>query len=170
MTREGDDGEPKYTMTIKVKQANGNEENEMEITEDTFKIFSRLVPTGLLKKRYIFPVEGTDHELEVDVFHDLDGNQHNVVKIDLEVPEGVDITSVTVPFKIEDARVISPGKKSPEDLEYVRDLFNNHYEVKNPAHQKAEGSAEEGGEEDAADDADAEENSEEPKVATAKIN
>ncbi|MNY34745.1 hypothetical protein D3C86_1691100 [compost metagenome] len=76
----------------------------------------------------------TEFELEVDVFQDLDGNQKNVVKIDLEVPEGQDINSITMPFKLEDPRLIQPGIKSQEDLDYVRDLFSNQFEVKNPLH------------------------------------
>lgn len=137
MTREGDDGEPKYTQTIKVKKDTGNDENEMDISAGTFEIFSRLVPTGLLKTRYFFPLEGTDYELEVDVFHSPDGKQCPVVKIDLEVPEGATVDQIKIPFKLEDVRVIKPGKKSPEDADFARNLFANHYEFKNPLHIKA---------------------------------
>lgn len=136
MTRKNDD-EPGYTQTIKAKADDGSDENEMDISIDTFNLFSRLVPNGLLKTRYFFPLEGTDYELEVDVFHDADGKQCNVVKIDLEVPEGVSVSEIKIPFAIEGTRVIKPGKKSAEDSEYVRDLFTNHYEVKNPQHKRA---------------------------------
>jgi len=135
MTRENDN-EPVYTQTIKAKADDGSDENEMEISIDTFNLFSRLVPNGLLKTRYFFPLEGTDYELQVDVFHDADGKQCNVVKIDLEVPEGVNVSEVKIPFGIEVTRVIKPGKKSPADGDYVRDLFVNHYEVQNPQHKK----------------------------------
>lgn len=128
--------DPEYTQTIKVKKDTGNDENEMEISEGTFQIFSRLVPTGLLKNRYFFPLEGTDFELEVDVFHSPDGKPCEIVKIDLEVPEGVEVDQIVIPFKMTDVRVIKPGKKSQEDSEYVRDLFANHYEFRNPLHQK----------------------------------
>lgn len=137
MTREGDDGAVRYEQTIKQKQDDGSDENEIEIGEATFKIFSLLVPNGLLKTRYFFPLKDTDYELQVDVFHGPDGKQCNVVKIDLEVPEGVSVDKIVIPFAIEVTRVIAPGKKSAEDSEYVRDLFTNHYEFKNPAHQKA---------------------------------
>lgn len=149
MTREGDDGEQKYTMTIKVKGTDSNKENEMDITEDTFNIFSSLVPNGLIKTRYIFPVRDTEFELEVDVFHDADGNECNIVKIDLEVPEGTDVNAITMPFKLEDPRLIKPGQKSQEDLDYVRKLFSEQYEVKNPLHTPKEESGEDDlGEED----------------------
>lgn len=138
MTRLGDDGEIKYTQTIKAKVDDGSDENEMEVSEATFKLFSRLVPNGLLKTRYFFPLKDTDYELEVDVFHDKDGKRCPMVKIDLEVPEGVDIDKIAIPFKLEDPRVILPGKKSQGDGEYVRDLFTNHYEIKNPLHKKSD--------------------------------
>lgn len=137
MTREGD-GDPVYTQTIKAKVEDGSDENEMEVSEATFKLFSRLVPNGLLKTRYFFPLKGTEYELEVDVFHDKDGKRYPLVKIDLEVPEGVDVNKITIPFKLEDPRVIQPGKKSQEDGEFVRNLFANHYEVKNPLHKKVD--------------------------------
>ncbi|MOA02173.1 hypothetical protein D3C78_1216130 [compost metagenome] len=136
MTRQGDDGEVKYEQTIKEKQPDGSDENEIEIGEATFKIFSRLVPNGLLKTRYFFPLDGTDFELQVDVFNQPEGEQCNVVKIDLEVPEGVTVEQIKIPFKLENVRVIKPGKKSQEDSEYVRNLFSNHYEFKNPLHVK----------------------------------
>lgn len=136
MTRQGDDGEVSLTQTIKAKADDGSDENEMDISQATFDLFSRLVPNGLLKTRYFFPLEGTDYELEVDVFHDANGKQCNVVKIDLEVPEGVEVSEIKIPFKMEIARVIKPGKKSSGDSEYVRDLFTNHYEVQNPQHKK----------------------------------
>lgn len=138
MTREGEgeDAPVKYEQTIKEKQPDGSDENEIEIGEPTFRIFSRLVPNGLVKTRYFFPLEGTEHELQVDVFNDADGKQCNVVKIDLEVPEGVSVAEIKIPFKIEITRVIKPGKKSAEDSEYVRDLFTNHYEIPNPQHKR----------------------------------
>lgn len=137
MTREGDEGTVKYEQTIKEKQPDGSDENEIEIGEPTFRIFSRLVPNGLLKTRYFFPLEGTEHELQVDVFHQPDGKQCNVVKIDLEVPEGVTVGEIAIPFKIDVTRVIKPGKKTAEDSDYVRDLFANHYEFKNPLHKRS---------------------------------
>lgn len=125
-----------YTQTIKVKMKDGNNENEMEISADTFNIFASLVPNGLIKTRYFFSIEGTELTLEVDVFEDTDGKQHDQVKIDLEVAEGETVDSVQLPFKLNDVRVIAPGIKSMEDLEFVRKLFRDVYEVSNPLHGK----------------------------------
>lgn len=126
------------TQTIKVKEQSGNDENNMDISQSTFDIFKKLVPRGLLKTRYFFPLEGTDYTLEVDVFQDLEGNQCNRVKIDLEVPDGVDVDKVILPFKLENVRVIKPGTKSQDDLDFVRSLFKEHYEVVNPYHSTNE--------------------------------
>lgn len=133
-TRQGD--KTVYTQTIKIKTAEGNEENEMEVSEETFNIFKRLVPNGLLKNRYFFPIPDSKLVLEVDVFQDLEGNVCPDVKIDLEVPAGVDISQVVIPFKLNNPRIIKPGKKSAEDLEFVRTLFSTKYEQPNPEYSK----------------------------------
>lgn len=121
-----------YEQTIKVKKETDSDENEMAISKDTYDIFSSLVPNGLLKTRYFVPLEGLDYTLEVDVFTGSDGNICKEVKIDLEVPKGVAVGEVKIPFLIEITRVIRPGKKSKEDGDYVGNLFRKHYEVPNP--------------------------------------
>jgi hypothetical protein len=126
------DGVTTYTQTIKVKEAEGNEENEIEISEATYLLFKKLVPKGLLKTRYFFPVPDSDLILEVDVFKDTNDVPCLQVKIDLEVPEGVDVDKVSLPFTLTDVRAIKPGKKSPEDNDFVRNLFSKHYESTNP--------------------------------------
>lgn len=135
-TKPEDEGPDVFTQTIKIKSADGNEENEMKVSEDTFKIFKRLVQFGLIKNRYFFPVPNSKLTLEVDVFQTLDHQIIHDVKIDLEVPEGVDISQVVIPFKLDNVRVIKPGKKSPEDLEFVRTLFSTKYEQPNPEYSK----------------------------------
>ncbi|MCY1286151.1 hypothetical protein D9M68_17960 [compost metagenome] len=130
------ENEVEHTQTIKVKEEEGNDENEIEIGEATFDIFKKLVPNGLLKTRYFFPVPDSELIFQVDVFQDTNGVQCMKVKIDLEVPEGVVIDQVTLPFKLTDVRVIKPGKKGPEDTDFVRSLFSKHYESTNPYYIK----------------------------------
>lgn len=125
-----------FTQTIKVKEEDGNDENEIEIGGATFDLFKKLVPNGLLKTRYFFPMEDSDLTLEVDVFQDLQGVQCLDIKIDLEVPEGMTVEQITLPFKMTDIRVIKPGKKSPEDCDFVRQLFSKKYESANPYYSK----------------------------------
>lgn len=128
--------DPTFTQTIKVKEEEGNEENEIEIAQPTFDLFKKLVPMGLLKTRYFFPMPDSELVLEVDVFQDLEGVQCMKVKIDLEVPQGVEVDKVVLPFTLTDVRAIKPGKKSSEDADYVRTLFSKHYESSNPYYSK----------------------------------
>lgn len=130
------DGDPVYEQTIKSKVKDGSKENEMSISKDTYDIFSSLVPNGLLKTRYFVPLEGMDYTLEVDVFTGADGKICSEVKIDLEVPEGVNVNEIKIPFVIKITRVIKPGKKSQEDGDYVGNLFRKHYEVPNPSFKR----------------------------------
>lgn len=126
-TQEGHDAT--YVLTIKVKKDDGNLENETEVTKETFELFKALVKEGLIKTRYVIPVEGDDSlKLEVDVFNGPEG-VCDIVKIDLEVPEGKDIDGIDIPFKLTDTRVIQPGKKTDEDLAYVKDLFSTKYNI-----------------------------------------
>lgn len=135
MTKAG--GDPIYEQTIKYKTDEDTDENEMTISKDTYAIFSSLVPNGLLKTRYFVPLEGLDYTLEVDVFTGSDGNICKEVKIDLEVPKGVTIAEIKIPFIINITRVVRPGKKSKEDGDYVGNLFRKHYEVPNPAFKRS---------------------------------
>lgn len=127
-TQVGDD--ITFTMTIKSKKKDGNLETEMEVSEDTFVAFKSIVPDGLVKTRYVIPVKDSELKLEVDVFTGDEG-VCKVVKIDLEVAEGQEIDSIDIPFKLVDPRVIVPGKKSDEDLAFVRELFSTRYNVVN---------------------------------------
>lgn len=127
------DGTVTYTQTLKAKSGEATTENEMVISEDTFQLFKTMVPNGLIKTRYIFPVaqiEGA--KFEVDVFFDLKGVPCNIVKIDLELDEGVEVGRVVLPFTLKDPRVIPPGKKTDDDKNFVSTLFRERYETPNP--------------------------------------
>jgi CYTH domain-containing protein len=127
-------GEPVYVLTTKVKAAKGNLECEAPSSVDMFNLFKVLASSGLRKKRYYFPIAGTDMEFEVDVFTGPTGAPVPHVKIDLEIrnpPEGFDFSNLTLPFEMADIRIISPGRKSEEDLAYVRELFKTQYDLAN---------------------------------------
>jgi hypothetical protein len=128
-------GEPVYVLTTKVKAPNGNLECEAPSSIDMFNLFKVLASSGLRKKRYYFPLPGTDLEFEVDVFTGPTGAPVPHVKIDFELrgtlPEGFDFSQVKLPFEMTDIRIISPGRKSDEDLAYVRELFKTQYDLPN---------------------------------------
>lgn len=134
-------GEVTYVLTTKVKEADGNAECEQDTSEDMFTMFKRLAESGLLKKRYFFPIGDTGLKFEVDVFCGNDGQPVPQVKIDLEIPEDLsanfDPSKVKLPFELDEVRIIAPGRKNDEDLKYVRKLFSEKYDVPNPFLQKA---------------------------------
>jgi hypothetical protein len=139
-------GEPVYVLTTKVKAPNGNLECEAPSSVDMFNLFKVLASSGLRKKRYYFPLPGTDMEFEVDVFTGPTGAPVPHVKIDLELrnpPDGFDFSQVKLPFEMTDIRIISPGRKSDEDLAYVRQLFSTQYDLPNQCKDTAAISMEE---------------------------
>lgn len=133
-------GEPVYVLTTKVKAEKGNLECEAPSSVDMFNLFKVLASSGLRKKRYYFPIAGTDMEFEVDVFTGPTGAPVPHVKIDLELrnpPEGFDFAHLVLPFEMTDIRIISPGRKSDEDLAYVRQLFSTQYDLSNQCKETA---------------------------------
>jgi CYTH domain-containing protein len=121
-----------YTFTSKVKRESGNDEIEISVTEDLFKHFKLFAKQGMQKRRYFFPVEGTDFVYEVDVFFNPDGSPNPRIKIDLEIQgsEGID-SLPTLPFELDNITVIPPGRKSVEHLAFVRELYDKHYTMPN---------------------------------------
>jgi hypothetical protein len=131
--RSINDGE-QYIFTTKIKDASGNEEVEEPTSQARFIHFKKWADTGLRKVRHYFPVEGSDFIYEVDAFHNSLGQFVPWVKIDLEVPEGEQLSIDTMPdlpFELEEARIIPPGKKSAEDLAFVRQLFDEYFNLPN---------------------------------------
>lgn len=122
----------KYVFTSKVKTQTENEEVEFDSSEDLFIHFKKFATQGLRKVRHFFPVEGTDFIYEVDAFYGPSGTFCPWVKIDLELNETVTIDNLPdFPFEMEDIRIIPPGRKSPEDLAFVRELFDKHFNLHN---------------------------------------
>lgn len=130
-----------YVFTAKVKRSDGNSECEIESTADMFNLYKLLAESGLRKKRYFFPIEGTEMTFEVDVFSNANGTPVPHVKIDLEIkgdlPGDFDFSSINLPFELNDIRVISPGRKNEDDLAYVRKLFSEQYDIPNQHIDKA---------------------------------
>lgn len=123
----------KYVLTSKIKIDGGNEEEEVDTTEGMFIHFKKLADKGLRKMRFYFPVEGTDFVYEVDAFYNLAGQFVPWVKIDLELPKGMDsIDSLPdLPFEMDDVVVVPPGKKSEEHLAFCRKLFTEYFDMPN---------------------------------------
>lgn len=122
-----------YIETSKVKQDDGNDEEENEVSKRRFEHFKLFATQGLIKRRYNIPAQDrADYLFEVDVFTTPDGGQCHWVKIDIELPAGRSADSIPeLPFDLTDTRVIPPGHKSDEDLAFVRKLFDEHFNSRN---------------------------------------
>lgn len=82
------DNRVEYVLTLKIfKSGDDRLESNLEATEDSFEVFRMLSEHGMIKHRYIFPVEGTETKFEIDVFLKPDGTYHNICKIDYEVDD-----------------------------------------------------------------------------------
>lgn len=128
--RSINDGE-RYVLTSKIKHRDGNEEVEEETSVARFEQFRRMASTGLKKIRHMFKVSD-DLTFEVDVFLDNNDVPQPWVKIDLEVPSSFSIDEIPdLPLDLTDIRVIRPGLKNDEDLAYVRQLFDEFFNLKN---------------------------------------
>lgn len=120
----------KVELTTKVKR--DSDEAEIETSQDMFDHFRKLADQGLIKVRHFFPVDD-EFTYEVDAFFNTAGQFSEWVKIDLELPPGVETidTLPDLPFEMTDIRVIAPGPKKPEDLAFVRELFDKYFNVAN---------------------------------------
>lgn len=126
------DGKVEYVLTSKVK-VNATKKIEVGVptTEDQFASFKYLSPGGMIKDRYIFLIEGSDHKWEVDVFHRPEGGYHEWVKIDLEV---TDIDDPVPPFPLELRDIIDgrPDKHNEDEEARIRALYSSDFITKNP--------------------------------------
>lgn len=122
-----------YIQTIKVKGEDGDEEVEFEVDRSAFLAIRALTEHGLVKTRYKFQMTG-DLCYEVDVFMNKDGEVSEWVKVDIEIPEDGSIEEwmdklPDLPIDLTDVRVMPPGKKSPENMEFVRELFDREFTI-----------------------------------------
>lgn len=115
----------KYELCIKVKLTDelGKREAEQATTKDMFDLMLLIAPHSLRKKRYCYPIDGTDLKWEVDVFENAEGVAYNWIKIDLEVN---DPDTVIPEFPIELAEVImNQGvQRTEQENKTIETLFD----------------------------------------------
>lgn len=116
------DDETIYFMTIKNYQdgKRGCLETEFLVNEEVFNSIRRISPTGMIKTRYVFPIDGTDYAWEIDVFRHKNGAW---CKIDLEV----DNTAFKIPPFPIDLRNILDGNTSQKQI-----LMDHYFLTPNP--------------------------------------
>lgn len=130
-TIKGEGGTPEYVLTTKTRTSDGgNNEVAIPTTEDHFMQFKYMAHNGMLKMRYVFPVEGTDYRWEVDVFRKPGGGFWEWCKIDLEVDA---MGGPVPPFPIELADLITnqEGARSEAEEAKIRSLYEYEFLTKN---------------------------------------
>lgn len=130
--------DPEYVLTVKTITNKEGDRIEVPVptTKDMFHQFKLLADEGMVKTRYVFPIEGSDMKWEIDMFYapgGVVGTQHYAewCKIDLEVK---DRTAAIPPFPIQMEEVINGarGQRTEQEEEKLHQLFQEIFITKNP--------------------------------------
>ena len=124
------DGTIEYVNTTKSILEKSNDRIELSIptTEDGFKQFRILSDTGMIKDRYMFPVD--DYVFEVDMFLKPDGTYHEYCKIDLEVKSKTE-NIPEIPIKLEDLIINQYGNRTNIEIKLLDKLFKECFISRN---------------------------------------
>lgn len=94
----------------------GKLEDEKLVTSTRFNQFKLLADQGLIKTRYVVDSTLEDKDVnfkfELDVFYNKRGELVPWVKIDAELPQGVELEPGDIPFKYEEIIIITPASKA----------------------------------------------------------
>lgn len=130
-------GKVSYEITTKTKLPDGsNYEANAATDAANFVQFKYMAESGMIKDRYIFPIEGYKEKVkwEVDVYRTRDDVVQEWVKIDLEVKDK-DIHLDQVPeFPIELSNIITnqEGDRTEEEETILRTLYDTVFTIRNP--------------------------------------
>jgi CYTH domain-containing protein len=129
-----DANSPKYTLTTKLKRAEGGDvETTADIDGDIFESFKALCPNGMRKTRYEVPTSAPGYTWEFDVYEGTDW-----CKVDLELPQpGADCvrTSAAGWMQVLSELPFVDGvmtNSNEADKDAIWALYENHFIIKNP--------------------------------------
>lgn len=107
----------RWVLTSKVRYTGvvGCEEVECDISKDMFDHLKFFASGGMKKTRYVFKIDGTEKVWEVDVFKDINGQDHPWVKVDLEVTDPNDKTFPRLPVNFVKGEFIA--RQTPEQTD-----------------------------------------------------
>ena len=116
--------DPTYTLCFKkvVEGHTGRTETEVQADSEVFDAVKSMAVSGMRKTRYKYPVPDSNLVWEVDVFQDLDAEEIEWVKLDLEVDQPLEKIP---PFPVDLIDVIDPSEKDK-----IKDLLDNVLTVK----------------------------------------
>lgn len=115
-----------YELCLKFKAPGelGKREAETLVSKDMFELMLLMAPHSLRKKRYCYPIEGTDLKWEVDVFENLEGEPYDWIKIDLEVQlKDKDLEVPPLPVPTVETIMAQASKRTDAEYKKVGQLF-----------------------------------------------
>lgn len=123
-------GKTEYSLTIKNKVKDGNIESTLSTSKEVFTQVAFLAKEGSKKHRYIFPIEGSSLQWEIDVYPDGNGGYYPWGRAELEVKEELSQLP-QLPISVEET--IMPEEAATEEgKNKVKDLFDKFFIVPNP--------------------------------------
>lgn len=123
-------GKASHSLTVKNKAEQGNFESTSPVNETFFKQFMLMSDAGMHKHRYVFPVEGTDLEWEIDIYPDGKNGYYTWGRAELEVSGPL---SSIPPLPIEAEEIITvEDQKTNEGMEKVQWLYSTFFLKPNP--------------------------------------
>lgn len=121
----------RWIMTTKYKYEGvlGWEEVECDISKDMFEHLKKVSERGYFKTRYNFRVEGSDLLWELDVFKDINGQDHPWVKLDLEVSEEIKGKFPKLPVDFVKGEFIAHQNKEQTEQEsgFIKNLWKKEW-------------------------------------------
>lgn len=117
----------RHVETIKqpLKGDSGCYECEQDISPDMFEMKKLACTKGYFKERYTFPVEGSKHGWEIDVFKSKAGGRSHWVKIDLEFDNHLGELP-ELPFVVEHM-VISERIMTQSMEDFIKNIWENEW-------------------------------------------
>lgn len=141
-----------YILTTKTWEAGvlGKDEAETNCSEDQFKHFRKLCDSGMIKDRYLYPLNqfkgawleidpSAPYEgalvLQIDVFKNKQGQIQPYVKIDLEFPNTFTLTpdemlQLVPDIGFTDVITNQWNKRTAEESIRMTDIYENYFTVK----------------------------------------
>ena len=130
---KGKDGEAEYLLTTKAKVQEGKIEVTVPTTKQNFIQFGTMCNVSMVKHRYFFPIEGTNHEWTVDCVPDGNGGYCPWVRCEIEVS---DLSAKVPELPLETEELILPPEMSEtteEEFEAkTKPLLDRFFVKKNP--------------------------------------
>lgn len=113
------------TIKQPLKGSDGCYECEQDISPDMFEMKKLACTKGYYKERFTFPIEGSRHGWEVDVFKSKAGGRSEWVKIDLEFDNLTDPVP-DLPFDIENP-IVAERIMTKYNEDKIADLWENEW-------------------------------------------